>query len=234
MDPNDTIKVQVLHGDALVAAGLSATLRQEPDFSLVTTGQTTAEPASEHIHVLVTDYEHGISILNRKRSDARMRNEPAASVLIVTPRDTELEIRHALEQGARGYVLAGCRIDELVAGIRAVRAGARHVDGKAAQRLADSVASESLTAREEAVLRLVVEGLCNKAVARRLDIAVGTVKSHLKSIFQKLDAASRTEVAAIAERRGLLSLSGVPATPCAGPPGRASERPALQRPFASH
>ncbi|MEO9063630.1 MAG: LuxR C-terminal-related transcriptional regulator [Burkholderiaceae bacterium] len=63
---------------------------------------------------------------------------------------------------------------------------------------------EPLTAREEEVLRLVVEGLCNKSIGRRLDIAVGTVKSHLKSSFDKLDVCSRTQAMAAVERRGLL------------------------------
>jgi DNA-binding NarL/FixJ family response regulator len=206
MFPTDTIKVQVVYGDALVAAGLSATLRGAPGFALLERAASTG--AAETADVVVTDYEHGLWLL--ARADERPRYAPP--VLIVTARESESEIRHALEQGARGYVLLGCSIDELVTGVRALCAGTRHIAGRAAQRLADSVACESLTGREQAVLQLVVVGLGNKAIARRLDIALGTVKSHLKSIFQKLDAATRTEVAAIAERRGLLSLAAA----CAG------------------
>ena len=55
-------------------------------------------------------------------------------------------------------------------------------------------------------MRLVVEGHGNKAIAKRLDIGIGTVKTHLKAIFQKLEANSRTQVAAVAERRGLLAI----------------------------
>jgi DNA-binding NarL/FixJ family response regulator len=69
---------------------------------------------------------------------------------------------------------------------------------------------EPLTAREEQVLRLVVAGLCNKAIGRQLGIAVGTVKSHLKSAFEKLDVQSRTQAAAAVERRGLLRHAGTP------------------------
>ena len=61
-----------------------------------------------------------------------------------------------------------------------------------------------MTARESEVLRLVVEGVGNKSIARRLTIAVGTVKSHLKAIFGKLSVESRTQAIAVAERRGLL------------------------------
>jgi hypothetical protein len=54
------------------------------------------------------------------------------------------------------------------------------------------------------VLHLVVEGLCNKAIGRHLGIAVGTVKSHLKATFDKLNVESRTQAVAAVERRGLL------------------------------
>jgi hypothetical protein len=54
------------------------------------------------------------------------------------------------------------------------------------------------------VLRLVAEGLSNKMVARKLDIGVGTVKAHIRSIFDKLGAKTRTQAAAEAQRRGLV------------------------------
>ena len=206
----NTIGVQVLYGDALVAAGLAATLRDQGDIELRADTTCFGEipgAARRQVDVVVTDYENGLSVLARQRADPNSRHRAHPPVLIVSQRDTESEIRHALEQGARGFLLLGCSVDELVAGVRALRAGLRHIGARAAQRLADSVACEALTGREQAVLRLVVEGLGNKAIANRLDIAIGTVKSHLKSIFQKLDAGSRTEVATVAERRGLLTLS---------------------------
>ena len=63
---------------------------------------------------------------------------------------------------------------------------------------------ESLTNREAEVLQLVADGLCNKVIAARLDIAVGTVKSHLKGVFEKLGVQSRTQAILAAERRGIL------------------------------
>jgi len=212
----DTIKVQVVYGDALVAAGLTATLRDQRDIALIGCslhdGGVSAAGPHGSVNVIVSDYEHGLAILARARISSTFRQCGLPAVLIVSQRDTESEIRHALEQGVRGFVLLGCRVDELVDGVRALRAGLRHIDARAAQRLADSVACEALTGREQAVLRLLVEGLGNKAIANRLGIAIGTVKSHLKAIFQKLHAGSRTEVATVAERRGLLTVAGVAAS----------------------
>jgi two-component system NarL family response regulator len=73
-----------------------------------------------------------------------------------------------------------------------------------ASRVAERMKQEALTAREEDTLRQMMLGRSNKAIARKLTLAVGTVKTHVKSIFEKLNAASRSEAIAIAQRRGIL------------------------------
>ena len=71
-------------------------------------------------------------------------------------------------------------------------------------RMADWMKQRTLTPRQEEILRQLMLGFSNKIIARRLALAIGTVKSHVKAIMQKLDAKSRTEAAAIAQRRGIL------------------------------
>jgi two-component system NarL family response regulator len=205
----DTIKVQVVYDDALVAAGLMATLRDQPGVEVLAESHLPDRIARPHgnADVIVADYQGGLDMLGWPHDDPRGRYV-SPPLLIVTARDSEAEIRFALKKGARGYLLLGCSVDDLVDAVRSLRAGTRYIGARAAQRLADSVACESLTGRERAVLRLVVEGLANKAIANRLDVAIGTVKFHLKAIFQKLNATSRTEAATLAQRRGLLALSG--------------------------
>ncbi len=68
------------------------------------------------------------------------------------------------------------------------------------------VTVETLTRRELEVLRLLAEGLPNKAVAYRLDISEHTVKFHVNSILTKLSAQSRTEAVTTATRLGLILL----------------------------
>ena len=210
MPSNETIKVLVLYHDPLVCSGLTATLREQPDFELVGASASACDAASwpegGRADVVVADYEHGLAILVRSRMETTPRCRASANVLIVTQRDSEREIRHALEHGARGYLILGCGLDELVDAVRALHRGARHVGAIAAGRLADSVACALLTDRETDVLRLVVEGHGNKTIAKRLGVATGTVKTHLRAVFQKLHATTRTQVAAVAERRGLLAL----------------------------
>lgn len=201
------IRALVLCQDPLVRAGLVGTLRGQSDFELLPDQPwVPTDPSLQDagVDLVVADYEHALALLEGCRKPSAVRHALIPNVLVVTHRDSEGEIRHALEVGVRGYLILGCGLDELVMAARAVRRGIRHVGTLAAQRLADSVACSSLTFRETDVLRLVAKGHSNKVVARQLDIAIGTVKSHLKAIFEKLDATSRTEVAAVAEQRGLL------------------------------
>jgi len=217
MNDATPIKVLVIHEDPLVCAGLVTTLRDQPGFELVGVMDfdrySCNRPSDQRVDVVVADYDYGIELVASARMQPS-RRQSGPNVLIVTTRQSEREIRHAMEQGARGYLVQGCGLTELVDAVRALNSGLRHIGALAARRLADSVSGQSLTDRENDVLRLLVEGHGNKTIARQLDIAMGTVKSHLKTIFQKLDANSRTEVAAVAERRGLLTIpAGAPHGP---------------------
>jgi DNA-binding NarL/FixJ family response regulator len=204
------IRILVLHADPFARAGLCATFAKYPDLEVADSDDTTPfslptprQLAAEGIHVVVADYANGVELATRIARHVGACDP--CHVLVVASVNREWEIREALARGVRGFVLFGCPLDELAAGVRAVHRGHRHMSPQVAQRLAESLSGEALTSREEEVLRLVVEGLGNKAIAKRLDIAVGTVKSHLKGIFDKLDVQSRTQAICAAERRGLLS-----------------------------
>ncbi len=205
----DRIRILVVHDDPIAEAGISAGFARYVDLDVT---QPTESPTSMSftapltwlrqgvVDVVVASHELGASLAIR----ARQQGIATPKIVIVGGVDREWAIRRAVESGVRGYLLVGCAFDELVGCVRAVHRGTRYLTPQAAMRLAESVSVESLTPREEAVLSLVTEGLCNKAIARQLDIAVGTVKSHLKSAFEKLQVSSRTQAVAAAERRGLL------------------------------
>src|SRR5512143_2465322 len=72
-----------------------------------------------------------------------------------------------------------------------------------------SVSSSELTEREQEILRLVATGASNKEIAQHLTISTNTVKVHLRNIFSKIGANSRTEAAMYAVHRGLLPFSSV-------------------------
>lgn len=188
----DPIQVLVSHEDALLQAGLAALLTRFTDLALVADDGTPTD-------VVVTDYDAG---LRRVRQSAGRAGGPR--VVVLTRRDSELDIRHALSNGVDGYMIVGCSVDSVADAVRAVHQGLRHLDPVAAHRIAESMFHEALTGRETQVLQLVATGCANKVIAARLQIGIGTVKTHMRSVLDKLDAASRTEAAAVARRRGLL------------------------------
>jgi len=204
----DRIRVLVLHDDPIAQEGLAAAFRRYPHFVLQdgsdapgSVGSHVGRSAHWSVDVVVANYQHGVAIAAEEKRQGGLGAAPR--VVVVAGIDREWEILNALECGVRGYILSGCALDELADGVRAVHRGARYVSPKVAARLAENMAAEALTAREEEVLSLVVAGLCNKSIAKKLGIAVGTVKSHLKATFHKLNVVSRTQAIAAVERRGL-------------------------------
>ena len=203
------IRVLIVHDSPIARAGLAATFGQCPDIELVKIDEAQDagapglhRPLACAADVLVADYENGVELA--AAGCWRHGTDAPHKVMIVASTDREWEIRTALERGVRGYVLVGCELEELACAVRAVHRGVRHLSAPVAQRLAESLSGEPLTAREQEVLRLLVDGLGNKSIARHLNIAIGTVKSHLKGIFDKLGVDSRTQAICAVERRGLL------------------------------
>lgn len=203
------IKVLVLHHDPIAKAGLQATFTRYTDLEVVNLnngpdeeGSTDQLQAKLSADVVVADHAYGIELATRTKRSAG--SEDPCKVVIVAASDREFEIRNAMERGVRGYLLHGCALNELAASVRAVHLGVRYLSPAVAQRLAESLSGETLTGREEEVLRLLALGMNNKTICRRLDIAAGTVKSHLQSIFDKLKVNSRTQAISVSERRGLL------------------------------
>jgi DNA-binding NarL/FixJ family response regulator len=129
------------------------------------------------------------------------------AVLVLTSFSDRPRIIGALEAGACGYLLKDVDADEVADGIRAAARGESPLDPRAARTMLDARSAPDplagLSDREREVLALLVEGLPNKLIARRLLISEKTVKSHLTRIFRVLDVTDRTQAALWAERQGV-------------------------------
>ena len=152
--------------------------------------------------VVITDYDNAMQLAHSALPSHDML--ASARILVLTNNDREAEIRRAIEAGIHGYILLGGPLDELIDGATTVANGLRYLSRSVAQRMADSLTRTSLTSREIEVLSLVAIGDSNKAIARDLQIEVGTVKSHMTAIMAKLGATSRAQAACIAADRGLV------------------------------
>ncbi|MDO8186972.1 response regulator transcription factor [Conexibacter sp. JD483] len=136
-----------------------------------------------------------------------LAERPSTAVLVLTSFSDRPRIVGALEAGACGYLLKDVEAEQVAEGIRAAARGESPLDPRAARTILTARSAPdplaALSAREREVLELLVEGLPNKLIARRLEISEKTVKSHLTSIFRALDVTDRTQAALWAERHGL-------------------------------
>jgi len=200
--PRSRIKVLVAHCDPLISAGLAVSLRERDDFeALVCSPALTASHATRALlmsaDIVIADYDSGLALLASEAAGSHR-------IIILTHSDSEAKISHALRQGACGYLLSGCSLQELIDGLRSVHIGGITLGALAVRRIGDWMKQPTLTRREADVLRQMMLGLSNKSIAAHLTVSEGTVKTHVKAIFNKLEALNRTEAVAIAQRRGIL------------------------------
>jgi DNA-binding NarL/FixJ family response regulator len=193
----------------LFLQGIGTVISEQPDMHVVGTASTAAE-ALRQFSALHPD----VMLLDMRLPDASglvvlrtiLGHSPHARVVMLTTYAGDFEIQQALEGGACGYMLKSCDHDELVAVIRAVHNGRKHVPSEVAQALAQHIGTEALTEREVQVLSEVAQGKRNQDIARRLSISQDTVKSHLRHILDKLGAKDRAQALAIGIRRGIIRL----------------------------
>jgi DNA-binding NarL/FixJ family response regulator len=129
-----------------------------------------------------------------------------AHIVVLTTYDGDEDIYRAIKAGAKAYLLKDTARDALVETVRRVHAGETYLPPQLAAKLAERVSGEALSPREVDVLQRMAVGKSNKEIGAELFISEGTVKTHIKSIFSKLDVVSRTEAVAVATRRGLIQL----------------------------
>jgi DNA-binding NarL/FixJ family response regulator len=125
--------------------------------------------------------------------------------MIVSQREREWDIRKALSAGVHAYLPQHAEAVELLAAVRALGQGQRYFSQQLLARATENFYCGGFTGRENDVLKLLALGCSNKQIARGLDIGVGTVKTHVKSLFSKLGAKDRTHAVVLATRRGIVS-----------------------------
>jgi DNA-binding NarL/FixJ family response regulator len=203
------IRILTVDDHQLLREGIAAVLDGQEDMSLV--GQArNGQEAIESFRRLRPD----VTLMDLRMPDmsgieaiSAIRTEfPNARIIVLTTYAGDANAAAALKAGAAGYLLKNLVRKELLETIRAVHAGKRRVPAEIASEIAEHVGDDALTAREIEVLRRVAAGKSNKLIAAELDIAEGTVKTHMKSILPKLDASDRTHAVMIALKRGILDI----------------------------
>jgi DNA-binding NarL/FixJ family response regulator len=203
------IRILCVEDHPVFREGLSRIIESQQDMLLVAHAgnavEAVAEFRRERPDITLMDLclpgANGTDILVSIRGEF-----PHARIIMLTTSDGDGEIQRAMRAGASAYMLKNMPKDQLLAVIRTVHAGRRHVPPEVAARLAEHLGDDDLTARELEVLRLIRDGYRNKQIAYQLTIAEATVNFHIKNLVSKLGANDRTHAVTIAIRRGLLQI----------------------------
>ncbi len=203
------IRVMCVDDHPIFREGLSAVLANDPGFELVAEAGT-GEEAIEKFRTYrpdVTLMDLRLPGISGTEAIAAIRAEfPDARIVVLTTETGDVPMQRTLNAGAKGYVLKGMAMSELLDIIRSVNAGKTRIPERVATHLAEHLTDKNLSARELEVLKLIAGGHRNREIAHKLSISEETVKMHVRNIMVKLNANDRTHAVTIAVRRGFITL----------------------------
>jgi len=213
----EAIKILIADDHPVVREGLFAMLSREPDFEVVGEAKDGVEAVNKANEVgpdvVLMDLRmpelDGVEAMNQIKS-----TKPDTGFIILTTYSDDEYIFRGIEAGARAYLLKDAPRDELFRAIRAVHRGESLIQPVVASKVLDRLAElsrrapsgDELSQRELEVLRLIAKGAANKEIGAELSIAQSTVKTHITSIFQKLDVNDRTGAVTEALKKGVIHL----------------------------
>ncbi len=206
---SNPIRILVVEDHHVVRQGLVALLSVADGVEVVGQAGDGAEALTKfethHPDVTLIDLRlpklSGVEVIQRVRAE-----HANARFIVLTTYDGDEDIFRALQAGARAYLLKGMTVDVLLSAIRSVHAGKSIVPPAIAQKLAERMATEQLTNREQDVLEQIVRGKSNKEIGIELDISEATVKTHINNLLGKLGVSDRTQAVTAAIQRGLVQL----------------------------
>ena len=211
----EKIRTLIADDHIIVRAGIRQFLESASDIEVVAEAEDGEQAKSliqaERPDVAVLDIQMpkatGIEVTSWAKS-----NVQGVGILILTAYDDDPYVMAVLQAGANGYVLKTAAPDDIIQAVRDVHAGKSVLDPSVTGALMAQIfhkterqSVEKLTDREMEVLRFVAKGFTNKAIGVQLHISDRTVQGHLAHIFDKLQAASRTEAVMRAVSLGWIS-----------------------------
>ena len=212
-----TTRIIVVDDDPIVREVLTTALGSNPDIEVIATAANGAE-AVDVVHARTVDVvlmDVQMPVLDGVAATSRILALGGGTrVLLLTTFDDDSFLDGGLAAGASGFLLKTTPPERIAEAIRTVRAGGKVLSPGPTSRVLDryvrgqsprvaSTEDLDLSEREQEVLRLLCQARTNHQIARRMNIADTTVKTHVSSIMRKMGVGNRLEIVVEAHRRGL-------------------------------
>jgi two-component system, NarL family, response regulator LiaR len=221
-DEQKNLRILVVDDHALVRRGIKGQFTVEPGFDVVgeaTDGAQAVELAAQLVpDVILMDIDmpvmDGITATQEIKSD-----RPTIRILALSAFDNDTQVIGMLAAGADGYCLKTIEWEQLIAVIQLILQGGAYLDPQIAQKvsrmlrpvvvahkasISETMQQPILSNREREILKLIANGYSNQGIADQLYLSLGTVKSYVRMILNKLSVDDRVQAAAIAIREGLI------------------------------
>jgi two-component system, NarL family, response regulator LiaR len=207
------LRIIIVEDDPLMQLGLQHALQRYPNFEIIAQEEDGHSGVQQVLtlrpDVVIMDI--GLPHLDGIRATQKIKAAcPTTRIVVLTSHVTERETILALASGADAYCIKGAQVIQIVDAIAAVQSGAIYLDEKV-RRVVNQLKAESIDApgfelnnREMEVLKLLVEGYSNIAIAEALFLSESTIKANLRNIMTKFEVNDRVQVAVIALRSGLV------------------------------
>ncbi|MBE8991530.1 response regulator [Nostoc sp. LEGE 12450] len=220
IDEEKTVRVLLVDDHALIRRGMKGQFSLEPGFSIVgeaLDGEQAVELASQlQPDVVLMDIDlpvmDGITATQQIKSNCL-----TTRVLALSAFDEDIQVMGMLAAGADGYCLKTIEWEQLIAVIQLILQGGAYLDPLIAQKVARMlranvpdvpqskvIAEPILSNREREILKLIAQGRSNQQIANQLYLSLGTVKSYVRMVLNKLSVDDRVQAAALAVRQGLI------------------------------
>lgn len=225
----DGLNVLLIEDHKMVRLGLSLVFENCEDINLIgeaQDGKSGAEMAIE-LKPDVVLMDIGLPEMDGIQATSVIKKaNPDIKVLIFTSRESDDDVFDSLAAGADGYIMKGANEEQMINAIKAVAEGTAWLDPAIARLVLSNVKKHSgapsfnqsaesinkpasknvygLTERELEVLALIVEGMNNQEISKKLFITLSTAKAHVHSILQKLYVSNRTQATIQAVKEGLV------------------------------
>lgn len=204
-----SIRIILADDHPIFRDGLVNSIEETGDFTVVGVGENAKDAIA-----LANEHRPDVALLDLSMPGGGIaaaaeitRQTSASHVAMLTVSEDDADVTAALEAGAIGYILKGVSAEELRRVLSRVAQGEAHITPALAARVlnimrkpraADKSPIESLTAREEQILRRVAKGMSNREIAEDLSLQEKTIKHYMTEILGKLQARNRVEAAIIA------------------------------------